>query len=54
VGSQYGVAKKATLHAVKTMGNDGSGSYSNIIAGWWNERDAAGRTEGTARSSNGA
>ncbi|KAL4856963.1 Extracellular serine proteinase [Chlorella vulgaris] len=33
VGSQYGVAKKATLHAVKTMGNDGSGSYSNIIAG---------------------
>lgn len=33
MGSQFGVAKKATIHAVKTMGDDGSGSYSNIIAG---------------------
>ncbi|PSC70000.1 serine protease [Micractinium conductrix] len=33
VGASYGVAKRATLHAVKTMGDDGSGSYSNIIAG---------------------
>ncbi|PRW33568.1 serine protease [Chlorella sorokiniana] len=33
MGSSYGVAKKATIHAVKTMGDDGSGSYSNIIAG---------------------
>lgn len=33
-GTTYGVAKRATIHAVKTMGNDGSGSYTNIIAGW--------------------
>lgn len=32
-GSTYGVAKRATIHSVKTMGDDGSGSYSNIIAG---------------------
>eukprot|EP00887_Chlorella_sp_A99_P000109 scaffold16.g109.t1 len=32
-GTTYGVAKAATLHPVKVMGDDGSGSYSNIIAG---------------------
>lgn len=33
-GERYhGVAKNAVIHPVKTMGNDGSGSYSNIIAG---------------------
>lgn len=32
-GTTFGVAKRATIHAVKTMGDDGSGSYSNIIAG---------------------
>ncbi|KAL4435479.1 hypothetical protein ABPG77_006241 [Micractinium sp. CCAP 211/92] len=33
VGTTYGVAKRATIHAVKTMGDEGTGSYSNIIAG---------------------
>lgn len=33
MGTTYGVAKRATIHAVKTMGDDGTGSYSNIIAG---------------------
>ena len=32
-GRYHGVAKNAFIHSVKTMGNDGSGSYSNIIAG---------------------
>jgi hypothetical protein len=32
-GKYHGVAKNAVIHSVKTMGNDGSGSYSNIIAG---------------------
>jgi hypothetical protein len=38
-GTVYGVAKKAILHPVKTMGDNGSGSYSNIITGGcWQER----------------
>eukprot|EP00878_Enallax_costatus_P028167 GHUV01030386.1.p1 GENE.GHUV01030386.1~~GHUV01030386.1.p1 ORF type:complete len:331 (+),score=108.13 GHUV01030386.1:1130-2122(+) len=33
LGSIHGVARSATLHVVKVFGADGSGSYSNIIAG---------------------
>lgn len=33
VGAIHGVARGAILHAVKVMGDDGSGSYSDIIAG---------------------
>eukprot|EP00775_Hariotina_reticulata_P008272 gene8272-8460_t len=33
VGAIHGVARSAILHPVKVMGADGSGSYSNIIAG---------------------
>jgi len=33
VGTQYGVAKKATVHAVRVLGCDGSGSNSGVIAG---------------------
>lgn len=32
-GTLHGVAKKAILHPVKVMGDDGSGSYSAIIDG---------------------
>ena len=32
-GSTYGVAKKANIIAVRVLDNNGSGSYSNIIAG---------------------
>ena len=38
-GTIYGVAKKAIVHPVKTMGDGGSGSYSDIIAGGcWQEK----------------
>ncbi len=33
VGTIYGVAKKATVHAVRVLGCDGSGSNSGVIAG---------------------
>lgn len=33
VGTQYGVAKKAIVHAVRVLGCDGSGSNSGVIAG---------------------
>jgi subtilisin family serine protease len=33
LGTSFGVAKKATLHAVKVLDSSGSGSYSNIISG---------------------
>lgn len=33
MGSAHGVARKATVHAVKVLGSNGSGSYSNIITG---------------------
>lgn len=33
VGTVYGVAKKATVHAVRVLGCDGSGSNSGVIAG---------------------
>jgi cerevisin len=33
VGAQYGIAKAATVIAVKVLGADGSGAYSDIIAG---------------------
>jgi hypothetical protein len=33
LGSIHGVASRAILHPVKVMAADGSGSYSNIIAG---------------------
>ena len=32
-GAHNTPCSQATIHAVKTMGDDGSGSYSNIIAG---------------------
>jgi subtilisin family serine protease len=32
-GTCYGVAKQATIHAVKALGDDGSGSFSGIVAG---------------------
>jgi len=32
-GTSYGVAKKATIYAVKVLGDNGSGAYSGIIAG---------------------
>ena len=32
-GTVYGVAKKATVHAVRVLGCDGSGSNSGVIAG---------------------
>lgn len=33
VGTQYGVAKKATVYAVRVLGCDGSGPNSGVIAG---------------------
>jgi subtilisin family serine protease len=33
LGAIHGVARGAVLHPVKVLGADGSGSYSNIIAG---------------------
>ncbi|HEX4896325.1 MAG TPA: S8 family peptidase [Solimonas sp.] len=33
VGTTYGVAKKATVHAVRVLGCNGSGSNSGVIAG---------------------
>jgi subtilisin family serine protease len=33
VGTTYGVAKKATIHSVRVLGCNGSGSNSNVIAG---------------------
>ncbi len=42
VGTCYGVAQGATLHAVKVLGNDGSGSFSGIIDGLrWVAQDVA-------------
>ena len=32
-GTEFGVAKKATLHAVKVLGDNGSGTDSEVIAG---------------------
>ncbi len=32
-GEQYGIAKQATLHGVRVLGCNGSGSYANVIAG---------------------
>lgn len=32
-GSQYGVAKRVTLHNVRVLGCDGSGNWSTVIAG---------------------
>lgn len=32
-GSTWGVAKKVSLVAVKVLGDDGSGSYADVIAG---------------------
>lgn len=41
-GTCYGVAKGATIHPVKTMSDNGSGSYSSIIAGLqWVLQDVA-------------
>ncbi|KAJ5350789.1 hypothetical protein N7541_008516 [Penicillium brevicompactum] len=43
-GSQYGVAKKASLVAVKVLGADGSGTNSGVIAGMdWAVKDAKSR-----------
>jgi len=33
VGTQYGIAKASTIIAVKVLGANGSGAYSDIIAG---------------------
>jgi subtilisin family serine protease len=33
MGAIHGIAKGATLHAVKVLDSSGSGSYSNIISG---------------------
>lgn len=33
VGAQYGIAKAASIIAVKVLGADGNGAYSDIIAG---------------------
>ena len=32
-GAIHGVARAATIHPVKALGADGSGSYSSVIAG---------------------
>ena len=43
-GSKYGVAKKATLIAVKVLGADGSGTNSGVISGMdWAVKDAKSR-----------
>nr|Q9URR2.1 RecName: Full=Subtilisin-like serine protease Pen ch 13.0101; AltName: Full=Alkaline serine protease; AltName: Full=Allergen Pen n 13; AltName: Allergen=Pen ch 13.0101; Flags: Precursor [Penicillium rubens]AAF23726.1 allergen Pen n 13 [Penicillium chrysogenum] len=43
-GSKYGVAKKATLVAVKVLGADGSGTNSGVISGMdWAVKDAKSR-----------
>lgn len=42
VGTCYGVAQGATLHAVKVLGKDGGGSFSGIIDGLrWVAQDVA-------------
>ncbi|KAJ5783290.1 hypothetical protein N7457_005064 [Penicillium paradoxum] len=44
VGTKYGVAKKATVVAVKVLGADGSGTNSGVIAGMeWAVADAKSR-----------
>ncbi|KAJ5383773.1 alkaline serine protease [Penicillium concentricum] len=44
VGTKYGVAKKATIVAVKVLGSDGSGTNSGVIAGMeWAVKDAKSR-----------
>lgn len=44
VGTTYGVAKKATVVAVKVLGSDGSGTNSGVIAGMeWAVSDAKSR-----------
>lgn len=43
-GSKYGVAKKASLVAVKVLGADGSGTNSGVISGMdWAVKDAKSR-----------
>ena len=43
-GTSYGIAKKASIVAVKVLGNDGSGSFSGIIQGInWCVSDARSR-----------
>jgi subtilisin family serine protease len=52
-GTEWGVAKKVTLVAVKVLSCSGSGSYSGVIAGVnWVMNDAEGKT-GTANMSLG-
>ncbi|KAJ6185270.1 alkaline serine protease [Penicillium mononematosum] len=44
VGSKFGVAKKATVVAVKVLGADGSGTNSQVISGMdWAVKDAKSR-----------
>lgn len=44
VGSKFGVAKKATVVAVKVLGSDGSGTNSQVISGMeWAVQDAKSR-----------
>ncbi|CAI7650120.1 unnamed protein product [Penicillium viridicatum] len=44
VGSKFGVAKKATIVAVKVLGGDGGGTNSGVIAGMeWAVKDAKSR-----------
>ncbi|KAJ5138214.1 alkaline serine protease [Penicillium bovifimosum] len=44
VGGKYGVAKKASVVAVKVLGSDGSGTNSQVIAGMeWAVKDAKSR-----------
>ncbi|KXG51322.1 Peptidase S8/S53, subtilisin/kexin/sedolisin [Penicillium griseofulvum] len=44
VGTKYGVAKKATIVAVKVLGSDGSGTNSGVISGMeWAVTDAKSR-----------
>lgn len=41
-GEYHGVAKNAIIHSVKTMADDGSGSFSDIIAGMrWVKEDVS-------------
>ncbi|KAJ5111960.1 alkaline serine protease [Penicillium argentinense] len=44
VGSKFGIAKKATVVAVKVLGSDGSGTNSQVISGMdWAVKDAKSR-----------
>lgn len=43
MGTRYGVAKQAIIHPVKVLGDNGAGSYSNVVAGlaWVKQHVAA-------------